>query len=440
MTSLLGITLFVLALMLAIFLHEGGHFVTAKLFGMKVERFFLGFGPTLWSFRRGETEYGIKALPLGGFCKIAGMSPYESDGNFLEEDRSAKRQRTAGGGEGQAAAAVTAPPEGSGEPRGGAPVGRVGSGEPRGGAPVETVPAPAEPSRQFRNKPAWQRAIVLAAGSFTHFIVAILLTWVVLVAIGIGTGQVNTTIDRTVPLDGGAASPAQTAGLRAGDKIVAVAGRPVSSFEELRAALANKGGQRITIEYEREGERRSTTVVAASREGRGFLGFQPSEETRRVGVLTALPQSVELFWDTTVATVKGLGGFVTGLVDRVTAPEPAQGGGGGGGGGGEVRDGGPIGIVGITRLAGQAVANNQWAIFIAILIQLNIVVGVFNLLPLPPMDGGYLAFVLWQVVTRREVDLRKVVPVAALIVGLLVMLTVGLVWLDITNPVPYPFR
>ena len=95
MTSLLGITLFVLALMLAIFLHEGGHFATAKLFGMKVERFFLGFGPTVWSFRRGETEYGIKALPLGGFCKIAGMSPYESDGNFLEEDRSAGKPAAA---------------------------------------------------------------------------------------------------------------------------------------------------------------------------------------------------------------------------------------------------------------------------------------------------------------------------------------------------------
>jgi membrane-associated protease RseP (regulator of RpoE activity) len=428
MTSLLGITLFVLALMLAIFLHEGGHFVTAKLFGMKVERFFLGFGPTLWSFRRGETEYGIKALPLGGFCKIAGMSPYESDGNFLEEDRSAKRRRSAGDGDqagGAVAAAVAAPPR------------PEGSVQPVGGASRD--PTPTDPSRQFRNKPAWQRAIVLAAGSLTHFIVAILLTWVVLVAIGIGTGQVNTTIDRTVPLDGGAQSPAQTAGLRAGDTIVAVAGRPVTSFEELRTALADKGGDPITVEYVRDGERRSTTVVAATRQGRGFLGFQPSEETRRVGVLAAFPQSVDLFWDTTVATVKGLGGFVTGLADRVNAPEPAPTG-GGGGGGGEVRDGGPIGIVGITRLAGQAVANNQWAIFIAILIQLNIVVGVFNLLPLPPMDGGYLAFVLWQVVTRREVDLRKVVPVAALIVGLLVMLTVGLVWLDITNPVPYPFR
>jgi membrane-associated protease RseP (regulator of RpoE activity) len=391
MTSLLGITLFVLALMLAIFLHEGGHFTTAKLFGMKVERFFLGFGPTIWSFRRGETEYGIKAFPLGGFCKIAGMSPYENDGNFLEEDRSADPAAT-----------------------------------------------PTPPERQFRNKPAWQRSIVLAAGSITHFIVAILLIWMVLVAIGIGTGQVTTTIDNTVALDGGQRSPAQIAGLRSGDQIVAVAGTPVSTFEQLRAVLQSKGDQPITIEYVRDGERRSTRVTPVNQNGRGFLGFQPSEETRRIGVLAAIPESMKLFWDTTVATVKGLGGFVTGLADRISAPEPAPAGSGGGGGG--VRDGGPIGIVGITRLAGQAVANNQWAIFIAILIQLNIVVGVFNLLPLPPMDGGYLAFVLWQVVTRREVDLRKVVPVAALIVGLLVMLTVGLVWLDITNPVPYPFR
>ena len=392
MTSLLGITLFVLALMLAIFLHEGGHFATAKFFGMKVERFFLGFGPTVWSFRRGETEYGIKALPLGGFCKIAGMSPYENDGNFLEEDRSADKPAA----------------------------------------------APTPPERQFRNKPAWQRAIVLAAGSITHFLVAILLIWMVLVAIGIGTGQATTTIERTVALDAGTASPAQQAGLQAGDQIVAVAGTEVATFQELRDVLTNKGGQQITIEYLRDGERRSTTVTAANQQGRGFLGFQPTEETRRVGVLAALPESIKLFWDTTVATVKGLGGFVTGLADRISAPEPVPA--GTGGGGGEVSDGGPIGIVGITRLAGQAVANNQWAIFIAILIQLNIVVGVFNLLPLPPMDGGYLAFVLWQVVTRREVDLRKVVPVAVLIVGLLVMLTVGLVWLDITNPVPYPFR
>jgi membrane-associated protease RseP (regulator of RpoE activity) len=397
MTTLFGVALFVLALMVAIFLHEGGHFVTAKLFGMKVERFFLGFGPTLWSFRRGETEYGVKALPVGGFCKIAGMSPYESDYNFLEEDRSARRQP-----------GPVAPP----------------------------LPPSTPPSRQFRNKPAWQRAVVLAAGSFTHFLVAIILTWVVLVGIGIGTGQATTTVQDTVPTtNSGAPAPARAAGLRTGDRIVAVDGRRVATFEELRAALADKGGKQIEVTYVRDGQERSTTLTAAQENGRGFLGFRPTEQTRRFGVLAAVPRSVDLFWETTTATVKGLGGLVTGIADRVSAPQPTPGAGGGGGG-----ESGPIGIVGISRLAGQAVAHNQWAVFVAILIQLNIVVGVFNLLPLPPMDGGYLAFVAWQVVTRREVDLRKVVPVAALIVGLLVMLTVGLVWLDITNPVSYPFR
>jgi membrane-associated protease RseP (regulator of RpoE activity) len=395
MTTLFGVTLFVLALMVAIFLHEGGHFVTAKLFGMKVERFFLGFGPTLWSFRRGETEYGIKALPVGGFCKIAGMSPYESDYNFLEEDRSSRRQP-----------GPVAPP----------------------------LPPRTPPSRQFRNKPAWQRAIVLAAGSFTHFLVALLLLWFVLV--GLGVDRATTTIDRTVATtNAGAPAPAREAGLRSGDRIVAIDGQRVDTFEELRAALADKGGKRIEVTYVRDGQERSTTLTAAKEEGRGFLGFRPTEQTRRFGALAAAPRAADLFWDTTTATVKGLGGLVTGIADRVSAPQPAPGAGGGGGG-----ETGPIGIVGISRLAGQAVAHNQWAVFVAILIQLNIVVGVFNLLPLPPMDGGYLAFVLWQVVTRREVDLRKVVPVAALIVGLLVMLTVGLVWLDITNPVPYPFR
>jgi membrane-associated protease RseP (regulator of RpoE activity) len=396
MTTLLGVTLFVLALMVAIFLHEGGHFATAKLFGMKVERFFLGFGPTLWSFRRGETEYGVKALPVGGFCKIAGMSPYESDSNFLEEDRSARRRQPG----------PVAPP----------------------------LPPQTPPSRQFRNKPAWQRAIVLAAGSFTHFLVAALLLWFVLVALGID--RATTTIDRTVATtNSGAPAPARAAGLRSGDRIVAVDGQRVDTFDQLRAALADKGGTQITVTYVRDGQERTASLTAASESGRGFLGFQPTVETARQGALAAVPEAGRLFWETTTATVKGLGGLVTGIANRVSAPAPAPGAGGGGGG-----ETGPIGIVGISRLAGQAVAHNQWAIFIAILIQLNIVVGVFNLLPLPPMDGGYLAFLAWQVVTRREVDLRKVVPVAALIVGLLVMLTVGLVWLDITNPVPYPFK
>jgi len=113
--------------------------------------------------------------------------------------------------------------------------------------------------------------------------------------------------------------------------VVACNSASAAAFDELRAALSDKGGKRITIEYVRDGERRSTTVVAASQDGRGFLGFQPTEETRRIGVLAAIPESVELFWRTTVDTVKGLGGFVTGLADRMSGPQAAPSGGGGGG-------------------------------------------------------------------------------------------------------------
>src|SRR4029453_3439209 len=129
-------------------------------------------------------------------------------------------------------------------------------------------------------------------------------------------------------------SPAQIGGLQPGGQIVAIAGRQVDSFDELRDALKSQGGQQITIEYIRDGERRSTTVRAAEQGGRGFLGPHPAGDPRRIGALAAIPESVHLFWDTTVATVKGLGGFVTGLADRMSPPDPAPTGGGGGGAGG----------------------------------------------------------------------------------------------------------
>src|SRR6266516_1107599 len=201
MSSLFGVLLFVVALMVAIFLHEGGHFATAKLFGMKVERFFLGFGTTIWSFRRGETEYGIKLLPLGGFCKIAGMSPYEHDGNFLENDRRPRSQNST----------------------------------------PEPAPDPTPPARQFRNKPAWQRAIVLAAGSVTHFLVALALIYGLLVVIGLESGPPTTTIQSTVATTtSGASAPAQAAGLRAGDRILTIDGQPISTFQAVRDTVADK--------------------------------------------------------------------------------------------------------------------------------------------------------------------------------------------------------
>jgi membrane-associated protease RseP (regulator of RpoE activity) len=394
MDNVLGVLLFVLALMLAILFHEGGHFATAKLFGMKVERFFLGFGKTLWSTTRGETEYGIKALPLGGFCKIAGMSPHESDGNFLEEER-----------------------------------------RPRQPA---TDPTPVD--RMFYSKPAWQRAIVLAAGSLTHFAVALVLIYGLLVAIGL---QVNTNrISEVVPTaPNGAKAPAAAAGLRAGDRVVEVDGRAVDDFEALRSAFAGTAGHSVRLAYERDGERHETTIVpVAVRDGgqvRGFLGVRGTIEKRRFGPVKGASETGRLFWAASVGSVKGLSQIIPGLGDRLQPqePSPAPSGGGGGDSGG-----GPVGIIGIARFAGEAVAANEWVAFLLLLIQFNIFVGLFNLLPIPPMDGGYLGFVAWEKLTGRMVDLRKVAPVAAVIVGLLLMLTVGLVWLDITNPIANPFK
>jgi membrane-associated protease RseP (regulator of RpoE activity) len=415
MDNLLGILLFILALILAILFHEGGHFATAKLFGMKVERFFLGFGRTIWSTRRGETEYGIKALPLGGFCKIAGMSPYEHDGNFLEEERPRRQQRVAA-----ADGTTTAVAE---------------RNEPPAPAPD---PTPVE--RMFYSKPAWQRAIVLAAGSITHFVVAILLIYALLVIVGL---QVNTNriseVVQTAP--NGATAPAAAAGLRAGDRVVEVDGKAVHDFEQLRSAFAGTAGRSVRLVYERDGQRHETSIVPVPvRDGdqvRGFLGVRGSLEKRTFGPLAGAAESGRLFWEASVGSIKGLGQIIPGLSDRLQPQnQSSQPSGSGGEGGG----GGPVGIIGIARFAGEAIAANQWVAFLLLLIQFNVFVGLFNLLPIPPMDGGYLAFLAWEKVTGHPVDLRKVAPVAVVIVGLLVMLTVGLVWLDITNPIANPFK
>ncbi len=393
--SSLGILLFFFALVLAIFLHEGGHFVTAKLFGMKVERFFLGFGKTLWSFRRGETEYGVKLLPLGGFCKIAGMTPHEFDGNFLEQERGKK-------------------------------------------------PEPVPSERQFRNKPAWQRAIVLAAGSVTHFLVALVLIYGLLVLIGLQVGPPTTTIQTTVSTTrDGAPAPAAAAGLRGGDRIVAIDGQPISTFDQLRSVLADRAGRRVTVSYERDGKQRTTSLVPAREvdengRPRGFLGISPAGTVQREGPIEGIATTGTMFKDLVVNSFKGIGGLIPGLADRISPSTPAvDGGGGGGGGGGESA---PVGLIGIGRLAGQAVSAGQWGMFIVLLIEFNVFVGIFNLLPIPILDGGYLAMVGWEAITRRQVDLRKVAPIAAVAVSLLFVFVMVVVWLDITNPIANPFR
>src|SRR5580693_5908095 len=177
---ILGVVIFVVALLTSVMLHELGHFLTAKKFGMRVTQFFVGFGQTLWSTFRGETEYGVKALPFGGFVKITGMTS------------------------------------------------------------IEEVDVADEP-RSFRNQPGWQRIIVLAAGSFMHFVLALFLFFVLAIGIGSAT-TTNTCAGSHVK------SPAEVAGLKPNDKIVSVGGKPVGNWNQLHSALsAEKVGQPVPL-------------------------------------------------------------------------------------------------------------------------------------------------------------------------------------------------
>ena len=226
------VALFVILLVFAIMLHEFGHFVTAKLFGMKVEKFFLGFGPTLWSFKRGETEYGVKALPAGGFVKIIGMSPVE------EID-------------------------------------------------------PADQGRTFYEQSAWKRTIVLVAGSFTHFVLAAILIFAALTFIGLPDPDAVPSNELDVVL---AESPAGEAGIQPGERIVAIDGQPMTNFNEVRSYLKPRGGEEIVLELTRDGASREVAVTLGDElpdGGKGgFLGVGPAPVIRKVPPGDALARTV----------------------------------------------------------------------------------------------------------------------------------------------------
>ena len=375
--SALGVGIFIVALLLMILLHEAGHFFTAKWFGIKVEEFFVGFGPRLWSTKRGETEYGIKALPLGGYVRIAGMNPFQE-------------------------------------------------------------PAPEDLPRTFGAKPPWQRAIVLVAGSLTHFLLAIILLWSFFAFVGVPVFG-RPTVSQVEPTLAGRPSPAATAGLEEGDVVLEANGEPVGSTEELIAITRESVGREMTLVVRRSGER--VTVRATP-----VLDTIAGEEVARLGIVlsrdvvgrdtenpfVAVGRAAATTGEITVRSFQALGQIFSpegiGRIGAlITGSEQRS-----------VQD--PAGIVGAGRLAGQAASSGNLDILLGFLAALNVFVGILNILPLPPLDGGHLAVLAFEKATGKAVDVRRLIPLTAVVAGLLILLMLSLTYLDVVSPIPNPFR
>jgi membrane-associated protease RseP (regulator of RpoE activity) len=395
MSLLVGWIIFVLALLFSIMLHEAGHFVTAKKFGMKVTQFFVGFGQTIWSTTRGETEYGVKVLPLGGFVKITGMTALDD---------------------------------------------------------VD----PADEPRSFRRQPGWQRIIVLAAGSFMHFALAFVL--LLILAMGIGLVDDNTNqiglISPCVPpsaqaLARGASctasdatAPAKLAGIRVNDKITAIGGIAVHNWVQLGKALkAQPKGQAVAITVLRDGKAVVLHATPAQIPGRagGYLGVEAASVFQRLGPISALSYAGNTFGEVLTGSVSAVGHLPSAIPDlfaKDRAKTPA---------------GNVSSVVGVGGITAQVVAAKEgWQtkvqFILLIMISLNIFVGAFNLLPLLPLDGGHLSVIIyeraraWLARLRGRadpglVDMRRLIPVSIGVFALLVGFGLLLITADLFNPI-----
>ena len=383
----------VLAVIGMIFLHEMGHFVAARAAGMRVTEFFLGFGPRLWSVRRGETVYGIKAIPAGAYVRIIGM-------NSLED-----------------------------------------------------VP-PADEHRTYRSKPYWRRMSVAVAGSTVHFLLALVLIFSFLVIGGKheDVPSPDWTVNFVAP-----GSPAEGAGLLPGDRIVSVNDSPVATMSDMVAVLPEPGTP-VSLGVDRGGEELVRTLTLGTHpddSNRGFIGISSASAWSRhqveVGYLEAVPDTLDEFGFLVKESVFGIGRFFSpsGLNDffRDVADEPTQQSTAPAGGGfttaAPVDDGDRVvSIFGALKI-GADLTENGYGNLLLFLALLNVFIGVFNMIPLLPFDGGHVVIATYERLRswrgrRYSADVSKMVPVAYAVILILAFVFIGSVYLDFTDPVEIP--
>ena len=399
-----ALLVFLAALVVIVVLHELGHYLTAKWSHMKVTEFFIGFGPRLWAVRRGETEYGVKPILVGAYVKIPGMT------NLEQVD-------------------------------------------------------PADELRTYRQQPFRRRVLVASAGSIMHYVIALVLGIVLALWIGVPS-RTQVTVTGFTHWAGHAKTAAQLAGMQAGDRVLSVDGKTVTTTTQLSERIQAAKGRAVRLVVERDGRRSTLTVhpepghVATTGRAKGqeVLGKGPGKTQWLIGVEVNVtpvftPQDPwqAVAWagrdvgDVTRLTVVGIGHVfspsgLTSLVHQVTntraADEAAA---------NPARSNRILSVVETARLATQAEAKGPYY-FVSILIALNIALGLLNMLPMLPLDGGHVAIALYERVrTRRgrpyyQADAAKLMPVAYAFMAVLLVIVGSAVFLDIAHPLANPFR
>ncbi|WP_338673253.1 site-2 protease family protein [Streptomyces sp. SCSIO 30461] len=425
--TVLGIALFAVGLLFSIAWHELGHLSTAKLFGIRVPQYMVGFGPTIWSRHKGETEYGIKAIPAGGYIRMIGMFPPGQDGRI--EARSTSPWR--------------------------------GMIEDARTAAFEEL-KPGDEDRLFYTRKPWKRVIVMFAGPFMNLVLAVAIFLGVSMSFGFQTqtttvagvqqcvipqSEERDTCEKTDPQ-----SPGAAAGLLKGDRITAFDGTPVKDWADLSNRIRSTVGP-ATITVDRDGQEkvlhatlRENLVAKKDADGQvvrdeyvraGYLGFAAQSEI----VPQTFGQSVDRMGDMMENGVESILSLPTKVPDLWTAAF----------GDGERKDDSPVGVVGAARISGEvlnldAPTPNIIATFLMLLAGFNLSLFLFNMLPLLPLDGGHIAGALWESVRRNiawlfrrpdpgPFDVAKLMPVAYVVAGIFVCFTLLVLVADIVNPV-----